>query len=65
MYLLGSKDETLEKFKIWKAIVETATGKKVKNLRTDNGGEYMGHSFTNKLKEFGVEHQTTVPYTPQ
>ena len=33
------KDEVFNKFVQWKAEVETITGRKLKVLRTDNGGE--------------------------
>ncbi|KAJ9556386.1 hypothetical protein OSB04_011000 [Centaurea solstitialis] len=41
VYLLHSKDEALEKFKIYKTEVELQLGVPVKCLRTDRGGEYM------------------------
>ena len=40
MYILKSKDQVLNKFEEWKAMVETQTGPKAKILRADNGGEY-------------------------
>ena len=40
------------------------TGKKVKILRSDNGGEYLSEEFTEYLKEQGISHQLTVPYNP-
>ena len=45
IYLLASKDETLEKFKEWKTMVEKQTGKSVKILRSDNGGEFLSKEF--------------------
>ena len=44
---------------------ETQTGKKVKVLRSDNGGEYVNADFEDNCKKKGIVHQTTVPYTPQ
>lgn len=40
IYLLKTKDEVFDKFQEFKAEVENLTGKKVKILRSDNGGEY-------------------------
>jgi hypothetical protein len=42
IYLLKSKDseEVLVKFQEFKAQIENLTGRKVKTLRSDNGGEY-------------------------
>ena len=45
IYLLKTKDEALEKFKIWKTLVETQFGFKVKCLRTDNGLELCNKEF--------------------
>ncbi|XP_047313773.1 uncharacterized mitochondrial protein AtMg00300-like [Impatiens glandulifera] len=43
--LWGHNDKALSKFKDWKKMVETRTGKKVKKLRTDNSLEYLGEEF--------------------
>ena len=34
------KSEVFTKFKEWKAEVENQTGRKIKYLRSENGGEY-------------------------
>lgn len=34
---IENKDQALEKFKVWKALVETQFGFKLKCLRTNNG----------------------------
>ncbi|RDX81289.1 hypothetical protein CR513_38051, partial [Mucuna pruriens] len=39
---LKTKDQVLEKFKQFQALVERQSGKKVKCIRFDNGGEYCG-----------------------
>jgi len=65
VYLLKSKDETFERFKIWKAEAENQTGKKLKVLRSDNGGEYLSKRFAEFRELHGVQHQTTTPHTPQ
>ena len=41
VYLLQSKDEALDIFKIYKIQVELQLNNSVKCLRTDRGGEYM------------------------
>ena len=33
--------------------------------RTDNGGEYVSAQFEQYLKEHGITHEVTTPYTPQ
>ncbi|XP_056688059.1 uncharacterized protein [Spinacia oleracea] len=62
IYLLSSKDEALDKFKIFKIEVELQTNKKVKKLRTDRGGEYYDPSY---FQSIGIIHEITAPYSPQ
>jgi hypothetical protein len=64
VYFLKSKDEVMEKFKQYVNQVEKL-GKRVKNLRSDNGGEYCSKAFDEYLKAKGITHQTTVPYCPE
>lgn len=64
-YLLKSKSEVFSKFVEYKHLVENQTGERIKVLRTDNGGEYVNHILSTFLKENGIVHQTTIPYTPQ
>ena len=42
LYLLRSKDEALDAFKVFKAEVENQCGKHIKIVRSDRGGEYYG-----------------------
>src|SRR5436190_22575839 len=58
-----SSADVLEKFREYKPEVEKQTGKSIKRLRTDGGGEYekwMGAH----LKGSGIIHETTAPYSP-
>jgi hypothetical protein len=43
-YFLKSKDEVFEKFKEFKALIENLSKRKIKILRSDNGGEYTSKS---------------------
>ncbi|TXG72686.1 hypothetical protein EZV62_001265 [Acer yangbiense] len=45
IYLLKSKDQTFENFKVWKRQVENQTSKTIKVLRTDNGLEFCNEEF--------------------
>ena len=65
VYVLKHKDEVSGKFLEWKALVEKFSGRKVKILRTDNGGEYTSMELENYLKKEGITHQLTVPKTPE
>jgi len=49
VYPLRTKDEVYEKFREWKAMVELATGKRLKVIRTDNGGEHTCREFETYL----------------
>ena len=46
-------------------MVTNMTEKKMKILRSDNGGEYTSKEFSNYLKEKGIQHQLSIPRTPQ
>ena len=45
MYTMKNKNDVLGVFLKWKAQVENQTGRKIKVLRTDNGGEYKSDPF--------------------
>jgi transposase InsO family protein len=65
IYLLRTKDEALEYFKIYKAEVENQLGKTIKRLRSDRGGEYIPRDFSEYCEENGIIHEYTPPYSPQ
>eukprot|EP00253_Pinus_taeda_P024437 PITA_24437 len=46
-------------------MVENQTGKRIKVLRSDQGGEYKFGEFMNFCKQHGIVQQFTVPHTPQ
>jgi hypothetical protein len=64
-FFLRKKSEVFQHLKYFKALVETQSGKKIKVLQTDNGGEYVNHEIQNICLEAGIQLQHTVPYTPQ
>ena len=45
VYAIQSKDQVFCAFKEFKAMAEKVTGKSVKILRSDNGGEYKSRQF--------------------
>ena len=65
VYPLKTKDQVFERFKEWQAGVENFTGRKVKTLRSDNGGEFTSKSFETHLKACGIRHELTMPKTPE
>ena len=46
-------------------MVEKQTGKSIKVLRSDRGGEYLSTEFLDYLKVNGILSEWTPPYTPQ
>jgi len=65
VYLLKSKDEALNYFKIYKAEAENQLDLKIKRLRLDRGGEYFSNEFDLFCMEHGIIHARTPPYSPQ
>ena len=65
VYFLKSKDQVLDYFKMFHAMVERETGKKLKCLRIDNGGEYTSREFDAYCGSHVIRHERTVPRTPQ
>lgn len=45
LYIVKTNYQPLQKFKIWKAIVENYIGLQVKLLKTDNGLEFHNKEF--------------------
>ncbi len=60
VYALKTKDQVLEKFKQLHVLVERQSGKKLKCIRSDNGGEYCG-PFDTYCKQHGIRYEKTPP----
>ena len=65
VYPLKTKHQVYEEFQKWKIQVEQSSGRKLKRLRSDNGGEYTSTVFKNYLESEGNQHEKTIPKTPQ
>ncbi|CAI7794081.1 unnamed protein product, partial [Closterium sp. NIES-53] len=66
VYPLKTKGEVAAAvLKEWMPRAQRESGHKVKVIRTDNGGEFIGADFESVLKKKGIQHQLTVPYNPQ
>jgi transposase InsO family protein len=65
LYLLKSKDELFNKFQEFKEEIKNLTNKKIKTLRTDNGGEYTSKEFISFCKSIAIRREMTVPHNPQ
>ena len=64
VYSLKSKVQVLDVFKQFQALSERQTGKKLKCIRTDNGGEHIS-PFDDYFRLQEIRHQKTPPKTPQ
>ena len=62
---MRSKDETFNKFKCCKSVVENQMEKKIKILRSDKGGEYFPTEFILYYEENDIIHKRSAPYTSQ
>lgn len=64
-YYLKRKSDAPRAFDDFKAWAENQTGKKIKRVRSDRGGEYTSKEFTDHLRSLGIEHEKTMPKSPQ
>jgi transposase InsO family protein len=62
---MKTKDEVFRQFREFRAQVESQTSKKIKVLRSDNGGEYTSNEFKDFCKEEGIKREMVVSYNPQ
>jgi transposase InsO family protein len=65
LYLIKTKDEALNCFKIYKAEVENQLEKKIKQVRSDRGEEYISNEFGEYCVEHEIIHETGAPYSPK
>ena len=59
---IKESNEVLSKFK---ELVENQTSKKIKTLRSENGGEYTSKKFKAFCTSVGIKREYIVPYNPQ
>jgi transposase InsO family protein len=60
-----AKSDTFAAFKTFKSYAEKQTGKPLKRLRENKGGEYMSKEFDTYLKECGIAREHSVRNRPQ
>jgi hypothetical protein len=60
IYFMKTKDEDFSRFQEFKALVEQ-TGRKIKVLRSDNGGENTSSAFKDFCVDFGIKRELTMP----
>ena len=64
-YTIRSKDRVFTVFKEWRALVENQTDRKLKCLRSDNGGEFKSDEFITFFREHGIRREYTAPHSPE
>ena len=63
-YIIQHKGHVFKWFQEFKALVENQTGKKIRCLRSDNGGEYTSNNFDDYCVREGIWREMTVAYNP-
>ena len=61
VYFLKKKSEAYDCLKHFIIFAHTQTGMKIKNLRSDKGGEYVSNALSQLLTSKGIMHQMSVP----
>jgi hypothetical protein len=61
LYFLKEKSEAYEAFKSYLALVENQCNAKIKNVRSDNGGEYTSKKYLELLAANGIEAHPVPP----
>lgn len=64
IYLIKRRSGVIEVFKKFKCLVEKQSGKSLKVLRTNGGGEYVSDEFNSLYEREGIIHEVIPPYTP-
>ena len=65
IFFMQKKRETYSKFCEFKALVEKESGKHVKALRSDNGGEFISTEFKDFCSAEGIRRELIAPHNPQ
>ena len=65
VYLLKYKSDVFDSFRVFKTFVEKQSSLSIWKIHIDNGGEYVNQSFKDFCSKHGLQHQLSVPYTPQ
>ena len=61
---MQKKDQTFSKICEFKALVEKESGKKIKPLRSDNGGEYVSQDVKDFYAVEGIRRKLATPHNP-
>lgn len=64
-YLMKSKGQMFNCFKLFRSIFEKQSGCRIVQLRSDSGGEYLSKEFTAYLEHHGIIHEPGPTYSPE
>lgn len=62
---MSSKDQLIDCFRQYEALVTVRFGTRIAGFRTDNGDEYTSDEMRILCRQKGIVMETTIPYTPQ
>ena len=62
---MKQKSKVFGIFKVFKATIENGFKKKIKSIRSNNGGEYIKIYFQHYCESKEIQMEHSVPYTPQ
>jgi transposase InsO family protein len=62
---LKENSEAFEKFKVFKALTENQTRKRLKVVGSNRGGEFSSWNFKEFCDKHGIKREYTIPRTPQ
>ena len=65
IFFMRKKDEIFSKIVEFKALVEKEINKKVKALRSDNGGKYVSNEFKFFYAKEGIRQELITPHNLQ
>ncbi|KAL3699496.1 hypothetical protein R1sor_017518 [Riccia sorocarpa] len=65
LFFLRKKSQAFDVFVAFKARAENQTGNKIRQLRTDGGGEYISNRLKDMCRTAGIMRQITCRMTPQ
>jgi hypothetical protein len=64
-WFLKHKSDTLAAFKQFVSWAEHQSDRKLKSIRSDQGGEFLDREFDEYLAKHGIERQLSVAHSPQ
>ena len=64
IFFMQKKDQTFSKLCEFKELVEKESGKQVKDLRRDNGGEDISNEFKDFCSREGIRIELIAPHNP-